>query len=504
VRYTSNADIATNAAEIIERARQGQWEAAVCLLVTSGTAFECSSGVLAFADAPHGSVIRSRRPGLTSVACSEPSMLVGVPHQHVADCPPQATTEPGVAALGATLGACASGSAAALACELLLNDAPRLAVKPNEVAYNATVHACARVGFWEGAAQILHEMRKVGVPPTTVSFTAALSSCKRGGQWRRALQFFEEMARTVNTQPDIVAFCAAISACDRGRRWAWSLLLLDRMSSAALVGNAMVFNAVMSACARPGRWSHALGLMESMRGATLEPCVISFNTVLGACEAAMAWSQALCVLGQMLTVCLKPGIAALRFVIRAGEFAGEPHRVAVLLLKLRKCVVVQSAFLPSVGVTPLRGEYVTAVSMLNGYGILGGALDKLLWWCGHGLVVQKLRLALSGSGANNLTGGCGLPLTLALSARALAMHDSLLEGLFDIGGSCTWAALQDLTSMGGAFTDGVDEIWGSCARAELHDRLSVPDLVLHCVATEAHLATWVSYELVLRNITVCA
>eukprot|EP00166_Cyanidium_caldarium_P000136 ctg_1037.g336 len=99
---------------------------------------------------------------------------------------------------------------------LLFYEMAHSGVRPDRVAYNSLIDACARAGDADRALQVLADMRTAGHSPNTISYTTAMQACANAGQYERALEAFQQWRRRDDApRPNQVTFATVIEAAVR-------------------------------------------------------------------------------------------------------------------------------------------------------------------------------------------------------------------------------------------------------------------------------------------------
>ena len=99
---------------------------------------------------------------------------------------------------------------------LLFYEMAHSGVRPDRVAYNSLIDACARAGDADRALQVLADMRAAGHSPNTISYTTAMQACGNAGQYERALEAFQQWRRRDDApRPNQVTYATVIEAAVR-------------------------------------------------------------------------------------------------------------------------------------------------------------------------------------------------------------------------------------------------------------------------------------------------
>lgn len=138
---------------------------------------------------------------------------------------------------------------------------------------------------WRRAYFLLVEMREAGLTPEVKSYNTVLAVCQRAEAWEGALEVLEEMksgtakrsARSGPRDRDAAAHGAAVGS--------W-------IEEPAPPPDLVSFNTAMGACGKAGQWEKALSLLEEIADSGFAPNAISYNTAAAACARAEEWDRA--------------------------------------------------------------------------------------------------------------------------------------------------------------------------------------------------------------------
>ena len=133
---------------------------------------------------------------------------------------------------------------------------------------------------WRRAYGLLVEMRELGLQPEVKSYNSVLAVCQRAEAWEGAVEILEEMKRGVAKRP---ARLRTNSAGDEASLW---------IEEPAPPPDLVSFNTAMGACGKAGRWEEALGFLSELPDFGLSPDAISYNTAAAACARAEKWDRA--------------------------------------------------------------------------------------------------------------------------------------------------------------------------------------------------------------------
>ncbi len=133
---------------------------------------------------------------------------------------------------------------------------------------------------WRRAYGLLVEMRELGLEPDVKSYNSVLAVCQRAEAWEGALEILEEMKHGVAKRR---ARLRANSADAEASRW-----IEEPTPTPDLVS----FNTAMGACGKAGRWEEALRLLSELSDFGLSPDAVSYNTAAAACARAEKWDRA--------------------------------------------------------------------------------------------------------------------------------------------------------------------------------------------------------------------
>eukprot|EP00434_Breviolum_minutum_P001249 symbB.v1.2.001095.t1/scaffold33.1/size517934/47 len=231
--------------------------------------------------------------------------------------------EPNVVAFTCALRACAGhGSVKALT---LLQTMTAWQVSPNIITYNTAISAC---GDWQEAIQLL-ELARSKLKLDTISFNAAISACARVGAWEQAIFLLHEI-QTSEIQMNLRTFNAGITAFETTTQWQQSLLLFNQVHAYKLQANIITYTSVLSACGRASSWEHAIGLLTETMVESLQPNLLSYSAAMSACVKAGQAGRALSLLQQAETT-LQPDIVMCNAAISACETKAAWQQALLLL-----------------------------------------------------------------------------------------------------------------------------------------------------------------------------
>ena len=156
------------------------------------------------------------------------------------------------------------------------------------------------------AQELLVEMREEGLVPGLKSYNTVLAVCQRAGEWEGALEVLADMKRGKTKQrrdpsrgeggasvttvaasglevsvpsPDLISFNTAMGACGRARRWEEALRLLEELRGLGFSPDMVSFNTAAAACARVEKWDLALEVINRGRKTGVLPASDSANGV---------------------------------------------------------------------------------------------------------------------------------------------------------------------------------------------------------------------------------
>jgi pentatricopeptide repeat protein len=104
--------------------------------------------------------------------------------------------------------------------------------KPNIIAYNTVLHACAKAGEVDLCLGLLNSMysRDHCPRPNVVSFTTVIGAFAPSGNWHQVLSLLNQMKET-NISANAFTLTAASNAMLAGGKWRESIKLLDEIEN---------------------------------------------------------------------------------------------------------------------------------------------------------------------------------------------------------------------------------------------------------------------------------
>ena len=72
---------------------------------------------------------------------------------------------------------------------------------PDLISYTSTISACAEVGQWKPALEVLAQIREAGIAPSTLTYSRAIAALEKGGEWARACDLLQATKAQHEPQP---------------------------------------------------------------------------------------------------------------------------------------------------------------------------------------------------------------------------------------------------------------------------------------------------------------
>ncbi|CAJ1393481.1 unnamed protein product [Effrenium voratum] len=190
---------------------------------------------------------------------------------------------------------------------------------------------CAEVCHWRQALALLEDAGRLAVRPDLVLVNATAASAARGGAWEAALALAAQLpARQL--KPDIVMVNTVLAGFSASSHWAQTLALLAQLPRQSLRPKSVTFNTAMSACLRASQWHLVSELFEEMQRRQLKASDSTVNALCGAFERRTAWQAALhCAFGFAPARGIKLSSLSLAPVVSACRKAAQWAQVLELL-----------------------------------------------------------------------------------------------------------------------------------------------------------------------------
>ncbi|CAM9625175.1 unnamed protein product, partial [Choristocarpus tenellus] len=130
----------------------------------------------------------------------------------------------------------------------LFKDMCSVGVKRDTAAYEVATEACAMLGDWEQAMELLAQMRQCSVKPTTRVYNAMLLSLTRGGRWYRCLHILGTMGQEGELdEPNLLSYQYTIAALSAVGEFKLAMELLPKMTAAHLRPTAIIYELLLKA-----------------------------------------------------------------------------------------------------------------------------------------------------------------------------------------------------------------------------------------------------------------
>ncbi|CAE7348226.1 unnamed protein product, partial [Symbiodinium sp. CCMP2456] len=288
----------------------GRWEAALWLLSTRRPQVE---SVTAAIDTMAACSLWERA---LSLLCNMPPGL-----------------RPNVMTFGAAMNALARGAAWLCAVQLLrVMDEQK--VSRNSVVCSCAIAACDEAEEWQQSLAMLVEMLQVGPRPNLIAFNSAIVACAHGRQWYAAVQLFRKLRSSC--EPDVVSVSSVLSAFELSQRWAKALGFLLQLGSLGLELAASARTAVFGICG--DRWEQALTACPPIAA---EWSLAERNAAITALGEAHSWARSTELLTSLLQCGRSPDSVTLGAMVSICARAEEwPCALAIFdaLPRLRAAV----------------------------------------------------------------------------------------------------------------------------------------------------------------------
>lgn len=177
---------------------------------------------------------------------------------------------------------CLARSKQAGHCQRLLQRLQTKTIRPDEISYNAVISACASVGRWKDALQVLDECYKEpDVTPNIYIYTNAMRACAKGGNTQKALSLLEDV-KDKGLPVDSYCYTAVIDACAKGKQWKKAMELFDEMEEKGIAPTQVTYSVTISALGNGLQWERALQLLNVMREKGMQVNLITYNAAITA------------------------------------------------------------------------------------------------------------------------------------------------------------------------------------------------------------------------------
>ncbi|CAK8992579.1 Pentatricopeptide repeat-containing protein At5g02860 [Durusdinium trenchii] len=175
----------------------------------------------------------------------------------------------------------------------------RLGPKPDLIALNSAISACATSGRWEEALQLGDDASSESLHLNLISYNSMVSALSVGQDFQHAreLQVLEDMHQAQVT-PDIITYNALLGACTRRADWQTAMAWLDELSDASLVPDVVTYGTTLAVFDQAEQWEMALQLFLELQRSTVQPPCTLFNSAMASCERASHWPNALAFFDQ--------------------------------------------------------------------------------------------------------------------------------------------------------------------------------------------------------------
>ncbi|CAJ1339183.1 unnamed protein product [Effrenium voratum] len=218
---------------------------------------------------------------------------------------------------------------------------------PDLTAYNTAISACAKVGRWVWAIELLREMKQGAVAADEITFGSLISGTK--SHWRLALELLQQ-GHSSQVRPSLVSMHSAVVAC--GVQWPKATYLLQESMQRRIVPDATMLGAVMSSLEKGQQWARCLrllGLLAVSGGVDLA----ALSCGLSACAKAHRWEQTLHLLKVLAIWRIRPNavVAGAALPAVASQPDGRYQQMAEVLLDSMNGPQEERIHVPSGGFT---------------------------------------------------------------------------------------------------------------------------------------------------------
>eukprot|EP00438_Fugacium_kawagutii_P022126 Skav211297 [mRNA] locus=scaffold1746:42363:47543:- [translate_table: standard] len=177
----------------------------------------------------------------------------------------------------------------------------RLKHQGAQVRGRSVLSAAAKGACWTLVLEVLQSMLYQGQSCAPASVCEVTNACGRGS-WQGAVQMLQEMKKH-HVELTVESFGAVSSSCEKAIRkadskacWRFSLHCLKAVASKSLRASVISFNSVMATLGQVFQWDHSCTLLCRLRQSELEPDDFSINTLATACEKKFRWEAAVATL----------------------------------------------------------------------------------------------------------------------------------------------------------------------------------------------------------------
>ncbi|MDD9950752.1 MAG: hypothetical protein OXT67_04210 [Zetaproteobacteria bacterium] len=172
-------------------------------------------------------------------------------------------------------------------------------IRPDVIAYNAAISACAEARDKDTALTLLHQMQQHNISPDAISYNGVICACAKISDAHTALTLLRQMQER-SIFATVVSYSEVMSACEAGGEYQMALYLFEEMRSMNIQPDVIAYNTAMSIYMKVGNHYAALYLFAQMRQHGMQPDAISYNTLISACEQAGDRDSSLHLLDQAI------------------------------------------------------------------------------------------------------------------------------------------------------------------------------------------------------------
>ena len=140
------------------------------------------------------------------------------------------------------------------------------------------------------ARAVLEELPRVGLKPGAACFSSAISASGRAGQWEEALNLLLKFEGSTSAPPDLKSYNVALMALGKAKRSVEAEELLARMVSRGVLPNVVSYNHLLRAMVSNGH--QCCIILEQMKLCGIEPNKVSVDLAVDAARRGGNWELA--------------------------------------------------------------------------------------------------------------------------------------------------------------------------------------------------------------------
>eukprot|EP00438_Fugacium_kawagutii_P002888 Skav214396 [mRNA] locus=scaffold2495:44983:46731:+ [translate_table: standard] len=187
----------------------------------------------------------------------------------------------------------------------LLQNIPRLKLRPDSILINTSAAACAAGAHWVGAFETLDWHRRIGSEESEVipALSAVVTACVKARQWRSAHALLPKLQSVQHVQLRPQSLATVAHAYGQMHWWQLALCLLPAGRTGPRQDGSVLVS-VLGALARSAQWKHAITTLFA--NLAIERSAKAVSAATFACAEASRWEQALAVLFRSHQIRLVP------------------------------------------------------------------------------------------------------------------------------------------------------------------------------------------------------